>query len=102
MRVRIGLHSGRPTSTTNGYQGISVNAAARLCDCGHGGQVLLSRAVHSAVADAPVYEMRHLGAYRLRGIPDEHDIYQLVAPDLADGFPPLRLEGAGKGYRIPH
>ena len=102
VRVRIGLHSGRPTSTTTGYQGISVNAAARLCACGHGGQVLLSRAVHSAVAEEPVYEMRHLGSYRLRGIPDEHDIFQLLAPDLADGFPPLRLEGAGEGYRIPH
>jgi class 3 adenylate cyclase len=103
VRVRIGLHSGRPTSTPSGYEGISVNAAARLCECGHGGQVLLSRAVHSAVADPPAYEMRHLGSYRLRGIPDEHDIFQLVAPDLADGFPPLRLdEGIGDGYRIPH
>ena len=47
--------------------------------------------------------MRHLGTHRLRGIPDEHDIYQLLAPDLADGFPPLRLEeAAGAGYRIPH
>ncbi len=103
VRVRIGLHSGRPTSTPSGYEGISVNAAARLCECGHGGQILLSRAVHSAVADPPAYEMRHLGSYRLRGIPDEHDIYQLLAPDLADGFPPLRLEeGVGDGYRIPH
>jgi len=103
VRVRIGLHAGRPTSTPTGYQGISVNAAARLCDSGHGGQILLSRAVHSAVADAPAYEMRHLGSYRLRGIPDEHEIFQLLAPDLADGFPPLRLEeGAGDGYRIPH
>jgi hypothetical protein len=47
--------------------------------------------------------MRHLGSYRLRGIPDEHDIFQLLVPDLADDFPPLRLaEGVGDGYRIPH
>ena len=103
VRVRIGLHSGRPTRTSTGYQGISVNAASRLCACGHGGQILLSRAVHAALTDAPAYEMRHLGTHRLRGIPDEHDIYQLLAPDLADGFPPLRLEEAvGAGYRIPH
>jgi hypothetical protein len=31
------------------------------------------------------------GSYRLRGISDEHDLYQLVAPDLLDAFPPLRL-----------
>ena len=103
VRVRIGLHSGRPTSTPSGYEGISVNAAARLCDCGHGGQVLLSRAVQAALADAAAYEMRLLGSYRLRGIADEHDIYQLVAPGLDDGFPPLRLEeGVGDAYRIPH
>jgi class 3 adenylate cyclase len=102
VRVRIGIHTGRPTSTPTGYQGISVNAAARLCACGHGGQVLLSRAVQAALADAAAYELRHLGSYRLRGIPDEHDIYQLVAPDLSDGFPPLRLEGVAVGYRIPH
>jgi class 3 adenylate cyclase len=103
VRVRIGLHTGRPTRTSTGYQGISVNAASRLCACGHGGQILLSRAVHGAVGDPPAYDVRHLGTHRLRGIPDEHDIYQLVAPGLADGFPPLRLEeAAGAGYRIPH
>jgi class 3 adenylate cyclase len=103
VRVRIGLHTGRPTRTPTGYQGISVNAASRLCACGHGGQTLLSRAVRAALADAPTYEMRHLGSFRLRGIPDEHDIYQLLAPDLVDGFPPLRLEeGVTTGYRIPH
>ena len=38
VRVRIGLHTGRPTLTPSGYQGISVHVAARLCACGHGGQ----------------------------------------------------------------
>jgi class 3 adenylate cyclase len=103
VRVRIGLHTGRPTTTPTGYQGISVNAAARLCDSGHGGQVLLTRAVHSAIGDAPAHEVRHLGSYRLRGIPETHDIYQLLAPGLVDGFPPLRLgEEVGNGYRVPH
>ena len=55
------------------------------------------------MTDAPAYEVRHLGTHRLRGIPDEHDIYQLLAPDLADGFPALRLgELVSDGYRIPH
>jgi class 3 adenylate cyclase len=92
VRVRIGLHTGRPTLTPTGYQGMSVNAASRLCNCGHGGQILLSRSVRAALAEAPQYELRHLGSYRLRGIPDEHDIYQLVAPGLLDAFPALRLE----------
>jgi class 3 adenylate cyclase len=103
VKVRIGLHTGRPTATATGYEGISVNAASRLCACGHGGQILLSRAVQAALAEAPEYEMRHLGAFRLRGIPDDHDVYQLLGPDLSDGFPPLREDGlAAPGYRLPH
>jgi class 3 adenylate cyclase len=102
VRIRIGVHTGRPTRTPTGYQGISVNAAARLCDCGHGGQILLSRAVRAALADHS-FEMRHLGVFRLRGIPDEHDIYQLLGPGLADGFPPLRVEeDVSSEFRIPH
>jgi class 3 adenylate cyclase len=91
VRVRIGLHTGRPTRTTSGYQGLSVNTASRICTCAHGGQVLLSRSVRAALADASPYALRSLGSYRLRGISDEHDLYQLIAPDLLDGFPPLRL-----------
>ena len=68
-----------------------VNTASRICTCAHGGQVLLSRSVRAALADASPYELRSLGRYRLRGISDEHDLYQLVAAELLDGFPPLRL-----------
>ncbi|MCV0403182.1 MAG: adenylate/guanylate cyclase domain-containing protein [Chloroflexi bacterium] len=92
VRVRMGLHTGRPTRTAGGYQGISVNAAARLCSCGHGGQILVSRTARAALGDDATVELRHLGTYRLRGIPDEHEIYQVVAKDLLDGFPALRVE----------
>jgi len=103
VRVRIGMHTGRPTLTATGYQGISVNTAARLCDCGHGGQTLVSRSTRAALAEEASYELRLLGTYRLRGIPEDHEIYQAVVPDLPDGFPPLRIEGTeGDRYRIPH
>lgn len=91
VRVRIGLHTGRPTRTPGGYQGIAVNAGARLCSCGHGGQILVSRTVRAALGEETAVELRHLGTYRLRGIPDEHEIYQVVAEDLLDGFPDLRM-----------
>ena len=91
VRVRIGLHTGRPTRTPSGYQGISVNTAARICSCAHGGQVLLSRSVRAALTEASPFELRSLGSYRLRGISDEHDLYQLLAPELLADFPALRL-----------
>ena len=31
-----------------------------------------------------------VGRHRLRGIPDEHELFQVQAPDLATEFPPLR------------
>lgn len=91
VRVRIGLHAGRPTLTATGYQGISVNAAARICASGHGGQVLVSRSVRAALGEDHTGRLRHLGTYRLRGIPDEHDIYQAAATDPDETFPALRL-----------
>jgi class 3 adenylate cyclase len=103
VKVRIGMHTGRPTLTATGYQGISVNTAARLCSCGHGGQTLVSRATRAALAEEASYELRLLGSYRLRGIPEDHEIYQAVVPDLPDGFPPLRINDTeGDRYRIPH
>jgi class 3 adenylate cyclase len=50
-----------------------------------------SRSVRAALTDASPFELRSLGSHRLRGISDGHDLYQLVAADLLDGFPPLRL-----------
>ena len=52
VRVRIGVHSGRPTLTETGYVGLSVHKAARICYAAHGGQIVLSSAVQSAVLDS--------------------------------------------------
>ena len=49
VRLRIGVHRGRPTLTDTGYVGLSVHAAARICYAAHGGQIVVSSAVRSAV-----------------------------------------------------
>jgi class 3 adenylate cyclase len=43
VRVRMGLHTGEPDLTSEGYVGLSVHHAARIMSAGHGGQVLLSQ-----------------------------------------------------------
>src|SRR5207244_7091239 len=48
VRLRIGLHRGPPTLTDTGYVGLAVNAAARICAAAHGGQIVVSSAVHTA------------------------------------------------------
>jgi class 3 adenylate cyclase len=91
VRVRIGVHTGRPTLTATGYVGIAVNTVARACAAGHGGQILVSQATRAALRDAPVAgDLRSLGSHRLRGIPDEVELFELSS-DRGEVFPPLRL-----------
>ena len=42
IRVRMGLHTGMPHLTEEGYVGQVVHEGARIAATGHGGQVLLS------------------------------------------------------------
>ena len=92
VRLRIGLHRGRPALTDTGYVGIAVHAAARICFAAHGGQIVISAAVRSAVADSlpDGVELRSLGEWRFRGLPEPIEILQVDAPDLARDFPALR------------
>ena len=92
VRLRIGLHRGRPALTDTGYVGLSVHAAARICFAAHGGQIVVSSAVRKAV-DASLPEgvsLRSLGAWRFRGLPEPMDLFQVDAADLLADFPPLR------------
>ncbi|MFL5963144.1 MAG: DUF6582 domain-containing protein [Gaiellaceae bacterium] len=92
VRVRIGVHSGRPTLTDTGYVGLSVHAAARICYSAHGGQIVVSSAVHSAVLDslADGVALKSLGAWRFQGLGEPEHLYQVEAADLLADFPPLR------------
>ncbi len=92
VRLRIGLHRGRPQLTETGYVGLSVHAAARICFAAHGGQIVLSSAVRSALPE-PLPDgaaLRDLGAWRFRGLPEPVAMFQVLAPDLSADFPPLR------------
>jgi class 3 adenylate cyclase len=92
VRLRIGLHSGRPTLTDTGYVGLAVHAAARICFAAHGRQIVVSSAVRNAVAASlPAgVSLRGLGAWRFRGLPEPVELYQVDAADLPAEFPPLR------------
>jgi class 3 adenylate cyclase len=92
VRLRIGLHRGRPSLTDTGYVGLSVHAAARICFAAHGGQIVLSSAVRAAVAEAlpDGVSLSDLGAWRFRGLPEPVELFQASAPGLLADFPPLR------------
>jgi class 3 adenylate cyclase len=93
VRVRIGLHTGRPTLTESGYMGLAVHTAARICAVGHGGQIVVSAATARATEDSlPVgVALGQLGDHTLQGLPDPITLFQVEADGLPARFPPLRV-----------
>ena len=91
--VRIGLHTGEPQRTSEGYVGMDVHLAARVGAAGHGGQILVSEttreAVHEGDADVSYHD---LGTYALKGIPRPVRLYQVIAAGRQTSFAPLRAE----------
>src|SRR5205807_3484691 len=88
VRVRMGIHTGEPRATPDGYVGIDVHRGARICAAGHGGQIVLSKATRDLLG--PEVEVRDLGEHRLKDLQTPEWLYQVVAPDLEPRFPPLR------------
>ena len=91
IRVRMGLHTGEPQRTEEGYVGLDVHKGARIAAVGHGGQVLLSQTTR-ALVDADV---RDLGVHRLKDLSAPEHIYQLEVDGLPCDFPLLKTIEAG-------
>ena len=81
--VRMGIHTGTPLLTGEGYVGEDVHRAARIAAAGHGGQVLVSAAVAALLGDDG---LRDLGEHRLKDLSAPERIFQLGDDD----FPPLK------------
>ena len=85
----MGLHTGEPQLTEEGYVGMDVHRGARIAAVGHGGQVLVSEQTAQLLDGA---RLRDLGAHRLKDV-GETRIYQLgdgdfaAAQDAAPGQP---------------
>src|SRR6266566_3384341 len=98
IRVRMGLHTGEPGLTEEGYVGLDVHKGARIAAVGHGGQVLLSQTTHALVD----HDVRDLGAHRLKDRSAPERIYQLEIDGLPGEFPLLNtLEAGMKNLPLP-
>ena len=82
LQVRVGIHTGMPLLTEEGYVGDDVHLGARVAASGHGGQVLLT----SATSEVAQVEATDLGEHRLKDIAEPVAIYQLGS----ESFPPLK------------
>ncbi|MBM2821480.1 MAG: Adenylate/guanylate cyclase protein [Thermoleophilia bacterium] len=82
--VRMGIHTGEPLVTGEGYVGIDVHRAARIAAAAHGGQIVLSETTRGLLESDTV--VRDLGEHRLKDLIGAERLYQLGGGD----FPPLR------------
>jgi predicted ATPase len=83
IKVRMGLHTGEPRLTDEGYVGMDVHRAARIAAAGHGGQIVLSQSTRDLVQTDGI---RELGEHRLKDLAAAERLYQLGD----DEFPPLK------------
>lgn len=92
LRVRIGIHTGEPTATGEGYVGLDVHRAARVMSAGHGGQVLLTQSTKDLLPHelSDAVSLRDLGDHRLKDLTHPQRLYQLLIPGLENDFPALK------------
>ncbi len=88
VRVRVGLHTGEPILTSEGYIGLDVHMAARIMNAGHGGQVLLSRLTRDLVEQHLPEEtyLRDLGKHRLKDLQRPAHLFQLCLAESPANF----------------
>src|SRR4051794_16733399 len=83
IAVRIGIHTGSPVLTPDGYVGSDVHLGARIAAAGSGGQVPVSGASRALIGAG---ELVDLGEHRLKDFATPVVIFQLGSLR----FPPLR------------
>ncbi len=103
LMVRMGIHAGEAVLGGRDYTGIDIHRTARLSAAGHGGQILVSEAAWALAPDNPVagVSYRDLGIHQLRDLPGPERIRQLIGPDLASDFQPLRTQSPNTQTNLP-
>ncbi|HLE98471.1 MAG TPA: adenylate/guanylate cyclase domain-containing protein [Gaiellaceae bacterium] len=84
VRVRMGLHTGEPALHDEGYVGLDVVRAARICTVGRGGQILLSETTRTLLGSSlpEGVSVFPLGQRHLRGIDEPERVYEVAIEDL--------------------
>ena len=89
LRVRMGVHTGEPIPTDEGYVGVDLHQGARLMAAAAGGQVVVSQATAAALPDArpDSIALTDLGEHILKDFGVPQRIYQLAGAGLEGGIP---------------
>jgi class 3 adenylate cyclase len=99
VRVRMGLHTGEPAVGNEGYLGLDVVRAARLCTAGAGGHVLLSETTRALVGGSlPTgVSIFPVGERRLKDIDEPERVFELEI----EGAPAPRVPGDTASHPPP-
>ncbi len=102
IRVRMALHTGLTEERGDDYVGPELNRIARLLDCGHGGQILMTHVTAGLLqAQLPAdCRLEDLGQHHLKDLIQPEQIFQVVVSGLPAKFPPLKtLESMSRNLR---
>ena len=102
VRVRMGLHTGEPALGSEGYLGLDVVRAARLCTAGSGGHVLLSETTRALVGSSlpEGVSIFPLGERRLKDIDEPERVFELEIDGVAPPEEPVRRRSARRRRRL--
>ena len=80
VRVRMGLHTGEPALGNEGYLGLDVVRAARICTVAKGGNVLLSETTRALVGSSlpEGVSLAPLGERHLKDLDQPEQVYELA------------------------
>jgi DNA-binding SARP family transcriptional activator/class 3 adenylate cyclase len=105
VKVRMGIHTGEVTVSGDTHRGVAVHRAARISAAAHGGQIVLSQSTQTMVEDVealvPDLSYSDLGDQLIKDFDRPVRLYQIVAPGLAERFPPLRGVQEERRARTP-
>jgi class 3 adenylate cyclase len=84
VRVRMGLHTGEPALHEEGYVGLDVVRAARICTVGRGGQILLSETTRALLGSGlpEGVSVFPVGQRHLRGIDEPERVFEVAIDGL--------------------
>jgi predicted ATPase/class 3 adenylate cyclase len=94
VRVRMGIHTGEPDRTDEGYVGADVHLGSRICSVAWGGQIVVSSATAAVVSGVKDVRLQPLGKHALKDIDGRHPLHQVLVEGLRHDFPALRSVGA--------
>jgi len=78
LTLRMGMHTGECEIRGDSLEGLAIHIAARVSGTASGDEILVSRTVRDLVAGSGI-EFEEFGTHSLKGVPDEHQLFKVIA-----------------------